>query len=330
MVWIIGACLIVLAVISVVVQLGLCRSARRMFEHAPPLNAGNPAIDPAAEAVTFVTEDGLNLRGSLYKPRRTPRGLVLFFAELGGTQGSGLNYCQSLVEAGFALLSFDFRNHGQSDALDGYEPLHWLTEHEHRDLRAVLKFVDSRDDLRPLPLGVFGVSRGGGAALIAAAESPRVACVACEGAYSTSKLMSLHSARWVPLFVPSPFTRLVPRWQIEITLAGARLYSQFKRRHRYLHLEQFLKGFPPRPVLLIAGQRDSYVLPEMSEALRRELPQGHVDVVVVPKARHNKAREVNPAAYDARLAEFFLQHMPALVTDAISAPEPARPLAGNR
>jgi hypothetical protein len=37
-------------------------------------------------------------------------------------------YAPALLEAGFAVFSFDFRNQGSSDSLPGYHAKHWLSE----------------------------------------------------------------------------------------------------------------------------------------------------------------------------------------------------------
>ena len=306
MAWIIATCLVAITIMMIVVQFAISRAVMRMLENAPPLNAGEFGADSRATELCFETEDGLSLQACHFKQSDRPsRGLILFCHELGGNRWSAMSYCEGLFDAGFEVLSFDFRNHGSSDKQAGYEPLHWLTEFELADVQGALRFVESCEDLKQQPLGIFGISRGGSAALAAASSFAAVACVACESAYSTRSMMSLFSQRWVSLLVPQWLSGWIPAWHVEISLTGGRLYSQFKRKCRYVHLERSLPSLRDRPVLLISGERDNYVRPEIAKSLYESLGKDVADLWMVPKARHNGARQTDQESYDQRLVEFF-------------------------
>jgi uncharacterized protein len=304
--WIIATCLVAITIMMIVIQLAISRAVMRMLENAPPLNAGDFGADSRATELSFETEDGLSLQACHFKQTERPsRGLVLFCHELGGNRWSAMSYCEGLFAAGFEILSFDFRNHGSSDKQVGYEPLHWLTEFEVADVRGALQLIESRDELNNQPLGIFGVSRGGSAALAAASTSESVECVACESAYSTRSMMSLFSQRWVSLLVPQWMSGWIPAWHVELSLTGGRLYSQFKRKCRYVHLERTLASLKNRPVLLISGKRDNYVRPEIAQSLHESLSGESTELWMVEKARHNGARQADQDSYDSRLVEFF-------------------------
>jgi pimeloyl-ACP methyl ester carboxylesterase len=281
----------------------------RIFETKPPFNVPIYPPQPLAETIEFPTTHGLTLRGSLYRATVRPaRGLILFLPELDGTHWSAMSYAESLVHAGFDLAAFDFRNQGESDSMPDYVPLHWPTSWELDDARAALKYVRSRSDLRDLPLGLFGISRGSQPALALAAESADVRATCCEGAYGTSMLVLLFSLRWAFLFVPDWLIKLLPKWHFESTLALVRWASEWRRRCRYLVIERILPRLKSRPVLLIAGERDNYVPPEISQRLQACIGDS-AEVWIVPQAKHNRAREAEPAEYDRRLVEFFSTHL---------------------
>lgn len=306
MAWIIATCFVAITIMMIVVQLAISRAVMRMLENAPPLNAGDFGADSRASELSFTTEDDLSLQACHFRQtEQTSRGLVLFCHELGGSRWSAMSYCEGLFTAGFEVLSFDFRNHGSSEKQAGYEPLHWLTEFELADVRGALQFIESRDELKNQPLGIFGVSRGGSAAIAAAASSDAVECVACESAYSTRSMMSLFSQRWVSLLVPQWMAGWIPAWHVELSLTGGRLYSQFKRKCHYVHLERTLAALKNRPVLLISGQRDNYVRPEIAQSLHESLRGESAELWMVEKARHNGARQADQDSYDSRLVEFF-------------------------
>ena len=306
MAWIIATCFVAITIKMIVIQLAISRAVMRMLENAPPLNAGDFGADSRATEPSFETEDALSLQACHFKQTdRTSRGLVLFCHELGGNRWSAMSYCEGLFAAGFEILSFDFRNHGSSDQQAGYEPLHWLTEFELADVRGALQFIESRAELNCQSLGIFGVSRGGSAALAAASTSEAITCVACESAYSTRSMMSLFSQRWVSLLVPQWMSGWIPAWHVELSLTGGRLYSQFKRKCRYVHLERTVVSLSSRPVLLISGHRDNYVRPEIANSLHESLGEESADLWMVPMARHNGARQADEDGYDQRLVEFF-------------------------
>jgi pimeloyl-ACP methyl ester carboxylesterase len=222
-----------------------------------------------------------------------------------------MNYCHALIEAGFDVMSFDFRSQGESDTLPGYTPNHWPTMYEVEDVRAAIEYISQREDLRQLPLGLMGVSRGSTMALIAAAECPSVQAVCCEGAYSTDSLMLYFMMHWGAIYMPSWLCDLIPRWHFQITTVMVRWTSSILRQRRYVVLERWLPRLRNRPVLLVAGERDNYVHPDVARQLIRCIQSSAAQVWQVPKAKHNRARSVAAAEYDRRLTDFFSQlHAP--------------------
>jgi len=300
-----------LLILDVCAQLYFSRLVLRQF-HTPLQLHVQPA-EPVSEAerVQFSTTGGLTLRGSLHWPESiSPRGVIVFCPELNGSHWSAASYGRGLLEDGFAVLGFDFRNQGDSDSEAGYEPLHWVTDRETADLQSAVRYVRSRDDLADLPLGLMGVSRGGGAALAVAADDPEIRQVAVEGAFSTAALHLHYSLRWGTMYVPGWVMRLVPEWHVNSTNALSRWISQIQRRCRYPRLEQLLPRLKGRPVLLIAGDCDSYVPLQIPQDLCRRIGSRSCELWTVHNAKHNSARHVDPDVYDAKLAGFFDEMQP--------------------
>jgi pimeloyl-ACP methyl ester carboxylesterase len=103
----------------------------------------------------------------------------------------------------------------------------------------------------------------------------------------------------------------------------ARWVSELRRHCRYVILEDWLGRLGNRPVLMIVGGRDTYVLPEISESLFERFPQATSRRWLVKTAKHNMAREVDPEEFDRRLVEFFSQMAPRPVPVATSlVPKP--------
>ncbi|MEO2029057.1 MAG: alpha/beta fold hydrolase [Fuerstiella sp.] len=207
----------------------------------------------------------------------------------------------------FCILAFDFRGQGESDAMQGYAPLHWCTEFEVRDVQSVVQFVRSHSALNELSIGLMGVSRGANAALVVAAADDRVECVVADSAFTTDTLMVLYAARWVRYTTPRWF--VLPEWHLHISCQLARFVSQLRRSVRHPKLERWLPALRRRSVLLIAGERDSYVPPESSRRIQTRIG-GNSTVWFVPGAKHNAARRANSQDYDKRVVDLFLNMVP--------------------
>lgn len=300
--------LVILLACDLAVRVYYVRIIMRVFEMKPPFNAMLFPPDPAAESIEFQSSDGLTLRGSLYRqPDRVAKGLILFCPETDGCHWSAMSYCNALIEAGFDVMSFDFRGQGESDPLPGYVPNHWATMYEVEDVRAAVDYISKREDLQGLPLGLMGVSRGSTLALIAAAECPSVKAVCCEGAYSTDSLMLYFILHWSRIYVPEWVISIIPMWHYKITTRMVRWTSRILRQRKYVVLEQWLPRLRNRPVLLVTGERDNYVHPDVARELIRCIQSSAAQVWTVPSAKHNRARAVAAAEYDRRLTAFFSQ-----------------------
>lgn len=313
-----------LIAIDLLVTIGYAFIILPIFERIPPFGVHPVDPHPDAEEIFFQNAHGLTLRGSLYQHQKQPsRGLILFCPELAGSHWSVMSYCEGLWNAGFDLIAFDFRNQGESDFQAGYEPLHWLTEFELNDTLSAIDYIKSRDDLRNLPLGVMGISRGGTAAMAVAARCPEIECVACEGSYVTNDLFLHFALRWAALYAPDLMLKLSPMWHLKRTLNLARRISQWKRKCRYVLLEQYVPQLRQKRILLISGKRDSYVNPEVPKKMcERIFPNNEDCLWIVPKAKHNGARKVAKEEYDRRLVEFFAPLSLQSSEQQINQPQP--------
>ena len=148
--------------------------AARVFGEMPWLPADSCGPLESGEPVEFTTRDGLRLSGSyLATTAARRRGVIAFCHELNGDRWTALPYTRELLRRGFDVLTFDFRNHGDSGRITGYEPMPWVTNYEVLDVRAAIDYLAAREDVRALPIGLLGLSRGGTAALCAAARDSR-------------------------------------------------------------------------------------------------------------------------------------------------------------
>ena len=117
------------------------------------------------------------LEGSLYLPQ-APQGLVIFAHGSGSSRFSPRNryVAERLVAQGFACLLFDLLTAEEGEFRRNVFDIPLLGA---RVGEAIAWTAES--DAARLPIGLFGASTGAAAALVAAADEPRVAAVVSRG-----------------------------------------------------------------------------------------------------------------------------------------------------
>lgn len=294
----------------------------KMFTHPPMMQPLRTIPDPGGEDVRFMTADGFELAGTYYPHEAESRaGVVVFCHEFLGDRHSVYQYAGALRGHGFDLFSFDFRNHGESQSVPGYTNIQWVSDRDLIDLTAAIDYVSRRADADPAGVAVFGVSRGGGTALCVAADRPGgVWAVATDGAFPTRSTCLNYVHRWAEILVRPGLMKVMPRWIYRFAGWAARVRMACQLHRRFPRLERYVKRIPPRPWLAIHGQRDAYIPQEIVEDLvERAGASAPVELWIVPKAKHNRCREVDPDAYADRLARFFLGAAPRLTIPAVDS-----------
>jgi fermentation-respiration switch protein FrsA (DUF1100 family) len=294
----------------------------RIFTETPVFAPMRTTPVPSDEEVTFPTADGYQLAGSYLRTTARDRlGVIVFCTEYLGDRWTAIPYTDGLREAGFDLFTFDFRNHGESASDPGYQPLQWVSDLELLDLKAALACVFARPDADPAGVALFGLSRGGGTALAVAGEDPRVWALATDGAFPTHGTMISYILRWAKIYVHSErIWKRFPSFIFSFAAWAGRVTTERRRGRSYPKLERAARRLGPRPWLLIHGQRDAYIPPAIALGLFANAGAPK-ESWIVPKAKHNRCREIDPATYRARLVDFFTRFAPR------RAPSPPAPAA---
>ncbi len=294
----------------------------RIFTETPVFAPMRATPEPADEDVRVATPDGFQLSGSYFRTTAPQRlGVIVFCPEYLGDRWSALAYAEGLREAGFDLFSFDFRNHGDSQADPSYEPLQWVSDLELVDLRAVRDYLRSRPDADPAGVGLLGISRGGGAALALASEDSTVWALATDGAFPTHGTMLSYILRWAEIYVRSHhFWKCMPTFIFSFAAWAGRVTTERERQRSYPKLERAASRLGPRPWLLIHGEKDVYISPQIALGLFAHADEPK-ESWIVPQAKHNRCREIDPIAYRDRLVEFFTRYAPRQAPVPVPAPE---------
>ncbi len=277
----------------------------RIFQEKPLFVVPRGEKPAAAEDVKLRTVDGLTLTGCYLKtPVAQRKGVILFGLEFGSNRWACLQYCDKLIEAGYDVFAVELRNQGESDRDPNYEPLQWVTDRDVADTRVAIRYLVARPDADPRGIGYFGISKGGGTGLIAAASEKGVRCVVTDGAYGTHTTMVPYLKRWIQIYSDRKILqRVLPTWFYGIIgVIGAKKVAR-NRGVNYPSVEK-AAGRLNRPVLMIHGGGDNYIRPEMAKALFERV-RGPKDLWIVPKAKHNGALAIAADDYHAKLVAFF-------------------------
>jgi pimeloyl-ACP methyl ester carboxylesterase len=293
----------------------------RIFEVRPVFLPLRVTPEDPGETVSFTTDDGLLLSGSYLRRRNSNRvGLLVFCHEYLSDRWSYLPYLDHLRDCGYDVFTFDFRNHGASASDPNYAPLQWATDYEVRDLRAALAYLRTRPDRDPAGFGLFGVSRGGSTALVVGSEAQDVWGVVTDGAFPTHGTMTSYIVRWAEIYVRSElFLALVPRWVYAFLGRVSRFRSQRRLNCRFPDIETAARRLSPRPWLLIHGERDAYISPDIAQSFFDQAREPK-EMWLVKDAKHNRCRECQPEAYAVRIVEFLDRFAPRLPVEPALAP----------
>lgn len=296
----------------------------RIFEEKPlflPLRVA--PLENDGENVRFPTADGLELGGTYLSCRAESRlGVIVFCHEYLSNRWSYRPYIDGLRDLGYDIFTFDFRNHGQSECDPRYRPLQWVTDHEACDLRAAIAYLRSRPDHDSAGFGLFGVSRGGGTALVVAASDPGAWGVITDGAFPTRGTMLAYILRWAEIYVDNQqLWKRMPLWVFEFLGWAGRMNSQRRLFCKFPDVEGAVARLAPRPWLMIHGGKDAYIGPEIARLLFAAAREPK-ELWIVPGAKHNRCREVQPGAYAERVVAFLERSAPRRPLPKKTVPPP--------
>jgi fermentation-respiration switch protein FrsA (DUF1100 family) len=209
-----------------------------------------PDVPGSVEAVTYTTEDDLELDGWFLPAPGDPLGAVLVFPGNAGDRSARVPLARALAGAGYSTLLVDYRGYGGNPGSPSEEGLA-------RDARSALAYLESRDDVDPDQIVYFGESLGSGVAVQLAIEEPPAA-----------------------LILRSPFPSLAHVGSVHYPALPVSLLL----RDRFDNADKIQRI--PAPLVVIAGSADRIVPTELSRDLY-ELAEERKEMVVIDGAGHN-------------------------------------------
>lgn len=196
----------------------------------------------AHEDVHLRAADGVRLHGWWLPATRSPRGVVVHFHGNAANITNHIALAAWLPTQGYHTLMFDYRGYGRSE---GRVNRAGTIE----DGRAAVALAAERARAAGLPLLVYGQSLGGAVAIVVAAERPEVRAVVAEATFGRYRGIAARHGRGLVLLP----------W-----LAGALSSAWISSGYDPL---DYVGQIAPRPLLVIAGERDEICFPELGREL---------------------------------------------------------------
>lgn len=319
--WALSSILLTIAILVVIPTLVIIKYVRICLniisDTQPPLSMTQLGFDRMhGDERDFYAVDGVRLRGIfMHPPAGVPRrGAVIFAPEFKSDRHSCARYCRPLIAAGYDVFSFDFRGHGSSSGEEGYTPRQWASDREIADMMGAIGYTEQwlRDTGRPVEIGLFGISRGACASILASTSRASVKAIVIDGGFSSDCTLEHLMKRWAYIFAtvrfvyenhPPEFWQFL-RWCLFIT-------CRIKFKCTFPSVRKTLTRMVPRPMLFIHGGRDSYIPVEQTRLLYALAAQPKY-LWVVPGAKHNQSVDLMPDEYARRTVHFFDRYLARL------------------
>jgi dipeptidyl aminopeptidase/acylaminoacyl peptidase len=230
--------------------------------------------------ISFIAADGIALRGWYIPPQN---GAVIILAHgYAANRELLLPEAQILAGHGYGALLFDFRGHGQSDAV----PIA-VGDPQRRDLTAAVNFVAAQPGVEWI--GGLGFSMGAATMIQVAAKDDRLRAVVAEASFARFSEVIDDKARLL-----GPLTQWPSRWAVKH--AGVEIDD--------MEPVDDLCAISPRPILLIYGSRDRFIPPGTAQSMF-DAACDPVEKWLIDGAAHENYAEAMPVIYGERLIMFF-------------------------
>jgi fermentation-respiration switch protein FrsA (DUF1100 family) len=183
------------------------------------------------------------------------------------------------------------------------------------DVMGAIAFVEDYLESQNLPveLGLFGISRGAGAAILSSLRNPAIKAILTDGLFSSDATLEDLMKRWAGIFAKVRFVyenHPPAFWRFLCWLLFR--FANRKFKCRYLSVRKVIAKALPRPIFMIHGLRDSYIPQEQAELLFN-LAHGPKTLWNVEGAKHNQAVIVSPQEYTEKTIGFFDHYLAGIL-----------------
>jgi pimeloyl-ACP methyl ester carboxylesterase len=235
-----------------------------------------------------------------------PGPAIILSHGYGSNRSELLTLAFELWKAGYHVLLYDLRGHGES-------PVKWsgLGSYEKDDLLSGIRFLktkktDAGQELLDGRVGLYGVDMGGYISLVASSQDPGVKAVAVDSIYPDTGRFINHRLKTFIGTDSSTANRLVDsHWTSDLTDLGLQLYLM--RREDSAPATESAAAAMGSKLFITAKNTGAF------EELTRDLYAQAKDPKKLVEAEHSRMSRLYDEAsaeYDARIVAFFLDALP--------------------
>lgn len=244
------------------------------------------------DPVSLSTSDGEFIRGwFVYGTKGSP--LIVACHGVGTNREDLRGVSRFLCKAGFNVLAFDFRAHGESTGSKttfGFR--------EALDVQAAVQYAGAHYRQQFEGVGVYAISMGSAAAIIAARHMPHVEAFVLDSPFARlADLVDQQFSHW-PLLPRRLFVSLA-------TFYGS-LFTGIQATE--IAPEAYAPDLGMRPVLVFHGSQDTLIPIAQGRQLFERIP-GPKEFVETRGAGHVQSYAVMGRAYEDKVVSFFRRHL---------------------
>ena len=242
------------------------------------------------EEVSFQTVDGISLQGWFFPSVHADSPAILYAPATSKDQRSGISLVDPLHQAGYHVLLFSYRGHGNSE---GSRFGFTYGAQESKDIDAAVSFLSETNGIEKI--GVIGHSAGAASAILSAARNPKIGALAAVAPFPSVEEI------W---YANRP--KILPEGLFELTLRFAEFRKQFSRNQ--VRPQDVISQISPRPVLLIHGSNDRRITQKQAFDLYQSANQPKC-MWLVEGANHGEVRSPLLEAEIQNVISFFNQSL---------------------
>jgi dipeptidyl aminopeptidase/acylaminoacyl peptidase len=265
--------------------------------HPPkyPLHISPSEYRADYEAVSFLSEDGITLKGWFVKPAHphTPLPAIIICHGVGANKSDFTELAVLLSRRGYFVLLFDFRAHGESNGSRTS-----LGYHEQKDIVAALGFLKARSEINTKRIGIYGFSMGGSTAILSAAKTGAFSAIVVDSAFTSLRDQARDAITGFYHLPAFPF--------LHLSILGYELY--FQTWVDNISPVSVISKISPAPILIIAGEGDRLIPADNGRKLYAAAAEPK-ELWIIPGADHGATLAAAGSEYEKRVGEFFDQYL---------------------
>ncbi|HKY04682.1 MAG TPA: alpha/beta fold hydrolase [Blastocatellia bacterium] len=236
-----------------------------------------------------------------------PSPTVILSHAYGTNRSDFLSLSFELWKAGYNVLVYDMRGHGES-------PVSWsgLGTYEKDDLLSSIKFLkslktDGGESAIDGRIGLYGVGVGGYISLVASAQDPMIKAVAVDSVYpDVAHFLNYKIKTYVGSETGWVHNIVESEWANRLTQFGMQLY--LLRREDSAPAVESVTAASERKFLFITG-KNTGPFEEMTKDLHQQA-NGPKELVEVAQTRLDRLYTKASIDYDKQVVRFFQQALP--------------------